>query len=315
MKAKHFIIAAAALIAALGLGLGWKDARAARAAESAVTITAHHRARVETDLRQMAERLAATEKERSALQSQLDELQKPMRPVAVATEPPAGAPDRGERLVRAMIEGMAQVREDPNAQNRQLAAQRIRMAAEYALFFRTLGLAPAQIEKFLDITSEYNALTQDLISAARAQGLSMNDPGLGKLGSQAYQKCSAAQRELLGKEGVQQLKDYERAIPTRNLVSRMAGAATVAGVPFTSQQTEQLVQVLANADSNYRRGGNASVRNIDWDAVETSARAILTEPQYAFFQLSNQRLARQYSDLLNRATKADAASTAAPAAK
>jgi len=76
-----------------------------------------------------------------------------------------------------------------------------------------------------------------------------------------------------------------------------------------------LIHVLANANSTYRSGGKASVQNTDWDAVEASARAILSEAQYSFLQLSSRRLSRQADDLIDHARKADAASAAAPATK
>ena len=132
---------------------------------------------------------------------------------------------------------------------------------------------------------------------------------------QRRQECEAAQRELLGEAGFRQLQDFERTADMRELVRSAAGAATVAGTPFTPQQAAQLIQVLANANDKYRTGGKASVQNTDWDAVEASARAILSEAQYSFLQLSSRRLSRQADDLIGRARKADAASAAAPAAK
>ena len=129
------------------------------------------------------------------------------------------------------------------------------------------------------------------------------------------QECEAAQRELLGEAGFRQLQDYERTADMRELVRSTAGAATVADGPFTPQQAEQLIQVLANASSTYRSGGKASVQNTDWDAVEAPARAILSGGQYSFLQLSSRRLSRQADDLIGQARKAEAASAAAPAAK
>ena len=144
--------------------------------------------------------------------------------------------------------------------------------------------------------------------------MSADDPVVDKLGLQMRQECETAQRELLGEAGFRQLQDYERTADMRDLVRSMAGAATVAGTPFTPQQAEQLIQALANANSAYRNGGKASVQNTDWDAVEAPARAILSDGQYAFLQLSSRRLSRQADDLIDRARKADAARAAAPEA-
>jgi hypothetical protein len=314
MNAKRFIIPAAGLITALALVVGWKSVRAARATESAVAVIARNRVNAEKDLRQEAERLAAAEKDRSVLQSQFGELQKPKRTEKV-TPPPLVVLNSLERVVKASLEKSAQREEDPKVQNLSFASMRVSLAAKYAYLFRTLGLSSEQSEKFLDITLKRVEQGVDLGAAVRAQGLSVDDPMVDKLGLQMRQECETAQRELLGEAGFRQLQDFERTADMRELVRSMAGAATVAGTPFTPQQAEQLIQVLANANDKYRSGGKASVQNTDWGAVEAPARAILSETQYAFLQLSSRRLTRQADDLIGRAIKADAASAAAPAAK
>ena len=314
MNAKRFIIATAATITALALVVGWKSLRAARAAESAVAVIARNRINAEKDLRQEAARFAAAEKDRSVLQSQFDELQKPKRTEKV-TPPPLVVLNSLERVVKASLEKSAQIKEDPKVQNLALASTRVSLAAKYALLFRSLDLSSAQSEKFLDITLKRLEQNEDLVTVVRAQGLSVDDPVVDKLGLEMRQECEAAQRELLGEAGFRQLQDYERTADMRDLVRSMAGAATVAGTPFTPQQAEQLIQALANANSAYRNGGKASVQNTDWDAVEAPARAILSDGQYAFLQLSSRRLSRQADDLIDRARKAEAASAGAPAAK
>jgi len=314
MNAKGFIIAAAVVITTLALVIGWKSVRAARAAESAVAVIARNRVNAEKDLRQEAARLAAAEKDRSVLQSQFDELQKPKRTEKV-TPPPLVVLNSLERVVKASLEKSAQREEDPKVQNLSFASMRVSLAAKYAYLFRTLGLSSEQSEKFLDITLKRVEQGVDLGAAVRAQGMSADDPVVDKLGLQMRQECETAQRELLGEAGFRQLQDYERTADMRELVRSTASAATVAGTPFTPPQAEQLIQVLANANDKYRSGGKASVQNTDWDAVEAPARAILSEAQYAFLQLSSRRLSRQADDLIGRARKADAASAAAPAAK
>jgi hypothetical protein len=298
----------------LGLVCGWKRVRAARAAESAVAVIARNRVNAEKDLRQEAARLAAAEKDRSVLQSQFDELQKPKRTEKV-TPPPLVVLNSLERVVKASLEKSAQREEDPKVQNLSFASMRVSLAAKYAYLFRTLGLSSEQSEKFLDITLKRVEQGVDLGAAVRAQGMSADDPVVDKLGLQMRQECETAQRELLGEAGFRQLQDYERTADMRELVRSTASAATVAGTPFTPPQAEQLIQVLANANDKYRSGGKASVQNTDWDAVEAPARALLSEAQYAFLQLSSRRLSRQADDLIGRARKADAASAAAPAAK
>jgi hypothetical protein len=53
--------------------------------------------------------------------------------------------------------------------------------------------------------------------------------------------------------------------------------------PFTPQQADALVQAIAGASENYRKGYQANHNDVDWSAVEVQARAILSPEQFAVF--------------------------------
>jgi hypothetical protein len=145
--------------------------------------------------------------------------------------------------------------------------------------FRTLGLSLEQIEKFEEIAARREEQQMDLLAILHEQRLTLQDPVLANLWLKIEPEYQAAQKELLGEAGYRQFRDYERAAPVRDMVSRYAGTATVMGVPFTVQQAEQLTQVMANASGDYRNGGQAYAFSIDWSIVDRQAAAILTEPQ------------------------------------
>ncbi|MCX6068205.1 MAG: hypothetical protein NT121_21055, partial [Chloroflexi bacterium] len=123
----------------------------------------------------------------------------------------------------------------------------------------------------------------------------------------------AAQRDLLGEAGHQQLLDHERTVGVRDMVNGWAGGAVVvARTPFTQQQGEQLIQILANASTRYRNGGNADVKNIDWDVADAQARAILSDSQFNLYKTmepplpNGARFQSQFFRLVDEAQRADA---------
>src|SRR5436309_624719 len=73
------------------------------------------------------------------------------------------------------------------------------------------------------------------------------DTLLQKLQQEADAEWEAGQSELLGATGAEQLKQYERELPARDIVSGMAGTAAVRGMAFSPAQAEQLTQALAAA--------------------------------------------------------------------
>ena len=128
----------------------------------------------------------------------------------------------------------------------------------------------------------------------------------------------AAQRALLGDAGYDRFHDYERTAFVRSLVNGWAGGAVaVARAPFTTEQGEQLIQILAAASEDYRKGGQANTYGIDWDAADAQARAILSEAQFNLFKTMEPplplgaRFQSQFYRLVTQAQKVDATDAAA----
>jgi hypothetical protein len=316
MRIKAVIIVTAGVIVAVAARVTVDNARRASDSESALAAIARKVAGVDTEVRRMEGRLAAAEKDQTNLQSTLDGLKKS---VTAVVKSQAAVPARKQSVDVALQQKIRDFRNDPKEQLRQLAARRLALGSIYGPLFRSLSLSPAQSERFLDVTLKGEERQMDLSAVMRSQGLSEDDPMVAKLRGESDAEIQAALRELLGQAGYRQAQDYGRTSVVRELVSGLAGAAAVAGVPINAQQAEQLTYLLANASSRYRSGGPAEVAEIEWDKIDTPARAILSESQLTLFKTVEPPEAayyrKRFDQVFNQATKADAASAAAPAAK
>lgn len=110
----------------------------------------------------------------------------------------------------------------------------------------------------------------------------------------------AAERNLLGEAGYQQLVEFERQMPTRDFVSGLAASLVFSGDPISATQASQLTQILAEASETYRTGARASSPGPDLDGplrtrqparepldsaqALARARAVLSPAQYAAFE-------------------------------
>jgi hypothetical protein len=315
MSMKAVIIVAAGVIVAVAARVTVDSARRASDSESALAAIARKEAGVDTQIRRMEGRLAAAEKDQINLQSTLDGLKKS---VAAVVKSQAAVPARKQSVDVALQQKIRDFRNDPKEQLRQLAARRLALGSIYGPLFRSLGLSPAQSERFLDVTLKGEERQMDLSAVMRSQGLAEDDPTVIKLRADSDAELQTAQRELLGEAEFRQAQDYGRTSVVRELVSGLAGAAAVAGTPITAQQAEQLTYLLANSSGHYRSGGPAEVAEIEWDKIDTPARAILSESQLTLFKTveppGTAYFRKRFDQVFNQATKADAASAAAPVA-
>jgi hypothetical protein len=316
MNPKAVIIVAAGVIIVVAAGVAWNNARWAGDAESALDAIARKQAGVDAEVRRMEARLVAAEKDQKNLQPTLDGLQRSVA-ATVASSATASAAMRTAEAQR--IQAFREFEKDPKQQIHRLAARRLALAAIYGPLFRSLGLSSVQSEKFLDLTLKGEEQQMDLSAIMRSQGLSEDDAVVAKLQKESDAELQGALRELLGEAGYRQAQDYGRTSVVRELVSGLAGAAAVAGVPINAQQAEQLTYLLANASSRYRSGGPAEVAEIEWDKIDTPARAILSESQLTLFKSveppGTAYFRKRFDRVFNQATKADAASAATPAAQ
>lgn len=317
MTAKTFISISTGLLIAMTMGIAWHNMSLTRTANAATAGISAKQALTLIDIRRLEGQLAEVEKNRAALQSTLDALQKQSSAANTGTAPQRPRPNA---RLPSIVD---RLRHEPDTQLLWLAYQRSRAGAKYGSLVRSLRLSPEQIATFQENLIRREEQNMDLraIVESQKESTSRVSAELFETMKKVEPDYQAAQRNLLGEKGHQQLLDHERTIGVRDMVNGWAGGAVaVARTPFTAQQGEQLVQILANASSSYRNGGVALATNIDWDVADAQARAILSDSQFNLFKTmepplpNGARFQSQFYRLVREAQTVDA-KAALPSAK
>ncbi|ACB76070.1 hypothetical protein [Opitutus terrae] len=280
---KAFVIGSVLVLVFAVVGVGWRESSRARETRAAVTARQRDNLRISAAIAAAEQRRAAAESEAAAQQNRREALEHANAPKP-PTEPKPGSFDPVVHYRK-----MRERERDPKVQAVRLAALQAGDRVNYGTLFRRLGLSPEQIDKFSRIMLRRREQVWDLhdvLDEAAAQGpvAKETQAAVAKLRAEAKAECESAQRELLGELGYRELREYERSLPARTTVSDIAGAAVLAGSPFSVQQAEQLTAIVANASSDYREGRVASDRTIDWTAADAQARGVLSAEQWEFFR-------------------------------
>lgn len=121
------------------------------------------------------------------------------------------------------------------------------LEARYNALFRRLNLPPEKIEQLKKLLLDRQNVARDVIHAGREQGLSM--PELQANLPAMIEKTNAAVdeniRSLLGDESYAQYQNYQSTLPQRSIAEQLASRLNSTADPLSSQQLEQLVQILA----------------------------------------------------------------------
>jgi hypothetical protein len=278
MTPKKFLIATSFAVAAVAFIVAWQKARSIRENEDLRLGAAQRQAIAQREIQQLEKRLAAGERIAADLQAALDESKK--KPAATAASA-AGKPGMPEGSRPSPTEVIMQ---DPKLQNAFFAAQRAAIATGYGPFFQQLGLSPAQIAKFEDIMIKRAELDLDVRSVAQSKRSSPDSPEVAALRQQANDEVNAAQSELLGAEGFERWREYERSTIVRGMVEKFAGAMVLEAAPLTAHQAEQVTQILSAASARYARGDKADLLDIDWTAADQRLAGVLSPAQLALFR-------------------------------
>jgi len=268
----------AAVIALVAMSLvAWRAVVARQTAEAARATLLAQRSDLEARLRRWeAEDVAA--KQRRA--EQVEDSAK----AATAKSPgPAEAPKAKASAAPSLTEWLDLLDNDPKFQVLHLAQKRAELAMSYGPFFRMQGLSSEQIGKLSDLLINGVAQVEDLRAIAWTTGLSSRDPAIAAQQKQGMAELQAAETELLGTAGGEQLQQYERALPAWTYVGQLAGVAALAGVSFNREQAARLTDAIASASSAHVRGGTVDFARIDWKAADVSAQAFLSPEQFTLF--------------------------------
>lgn len=166
--------------------------------------------------------------------------------------------NRGGQQFAAMRELMAK----PEVQALLAAGQKAVIDGRYAALFKSLNLTPEQADKLKALLAERQNVRQDVMAAAREQGL---DPrtdrdSMRKLVTDSQNAINENIKSLIGADAFSKLTNYEQTMPQRDLVSVLQQRLNATDTPLTTAQAEQLVQILA-ANTPPRNTGNANAGN------------------------------------------------------
>lgn len=312
MNARTRLIASAWVLATSAMIAAWYLAKEARWSHAAGDALVRKIAELNDEEVRVHGRLTSAEALRAKLQSG----------VAAATTAEKNPPPRSA----ARPSWLELLHTDPKVQARYLIGQRNWTKMTYASLFHALGLTLEQIQKFEDNFLQRMEGGMDLASTLEAKGLAYHDPAVEIIRAQQQSSYEAAQKELLGEAGYQQLKTYDEEQPAR--AGNMVGGATVAGLALTVDQTRQLTDLVVQASrasmaQNRDPGDDADWRNIDvdgidWKNVDEQARSFLTPAQVTFLKSAEitgptgvgTRFQQQLNNLISKGDKEDIAATA-----
>ena len=227
----------------------------------------------------------------------------------------------------------AQMMEKPEVQKLMALQQKAQLDARYAALFKSLNLSPEQLDQFKSLLVEKQTAMMDAMQAARSAGLDpRTDPaGFKAAITQAQQTVDAQIQSSLGDAGYAQYQSYQQTLPERNTVSQLATSLSYTQTPLTQDQTDQMVQVLAQTQPQkagsgttgatngggmglgqlLNGGGTSSVTN---DSL-TLAAGVLSGPQVAALQQiqAQQQAQQQLQQLMRQGRNGGGTAAAAPA--
>ncbi len=135
-------------------------------------------------------------------------------------------------------------------------------------FYKAAGLSPQQIASLEDLFLKGNINMGSAILTLRPD-------------DETPDQVTQEMRQLLGDANYRLLSQYSQTQFVRVLANGLAASLYDSSTPLTAQQGEQLTQILAESDPQYKSGNDARVfpSMVNWDAVQAKAAGILSPPQ------------------------------------
>ncbi len=279
VRRRTWIVAFAGITFALALGVKWWGGRSEREAEASLVEVGRRRAELDAGIRRAEEGIAASDRDRLALQAALRASPPAASPLAGPAKSNPGSPD-----VAALLEA------NPALFALGVRAYRANLGPHFAPLYRKLGLSQTQIGAFEDLMTEHEEEVLDLNATASSQGIENSDPAVLAVRQQEDDQLHAAQIALLGAAGYQQLQQFARAEPVQEIVASVATTVALTSTPLSGAQATELRDFLANSSSSYRSGDPADPATIDWDVALPQAQGILNNPQFGALKAESLKL-------------------------
>jgi RNA polymerase sigma factor (sigma-70 family) len=262
MTASKTIGTAAIVAACLTIGAAYRESALTRRAAAELTDLRKSFDNSALELKKSREHLAAAQAKQKALARSLQEAWRKAEESAAETQ-------RERRQKPGPFS-------DPKIQALTKEKARIEARQVYGRFFAAQQWSSAQIDAFLKlkIDGAFQVLENGWLASMD------NTAGI-----------AAAERTLLGDEGLQQLQAYERGVPYEPLLQRLAGYVFAAD-PLSPQQAQAVVQRWAESGVSYAD----SLESNDWQGLLDHAQGVLTATQLEILrQMATARTGMSYS--------------------
>lgn len=226
------------------------------------------------------------------------------RASASATEPTDSLSLQARTLAAAAEDWFSRM-DDPEIQKLRDAQRMALIRREYASFFESARLTPAQIQQFERLMLERWDAQNDVLAAATQQGINpMQDPReFQQMVRDAQNQVDQQLQAGLGAATYGQYQAYQRAQGQRTVVAQLQQDLDFTSAPLSEAQAQQMATVMA--ETNPKGGGNVS------DQTVALARGVLSPPQVQALQ--NLQQVQQANRALQQAiTRAQAAGTPPP---
>ncbi|MBE2214312.1 MAG: sigma-70 family RNA polymerase sigma factor [Opitutaceae bacterium] len=197
------------------------------------------------------------------------------------------------------------------------ASQRLERAVfpfQYGQLCRQLGLSPQQVAAFEQALADRSTDMNDVMAAARSQGLSTTDPAVIEMVGSAQTRREATLKSILGTEGYGAFQSY-RAIGGVTELNEFLVEAQLQGIPMSSEQVDLLLQQKAAHRSRVKTA-TSSVRAYDWEAITRDLGSVLSPEQLEllgrFGEMKSALVARTVASSALRKQAADAGPVPSP---
>jgi len=182
---------------------------------------------------------------------------------APAQKADASSKKAAAELARAKWE---QARQSPQVKQIMAMRQRAKLDEDYAPLFKTLNLAPDQLEKFKDLLVDRQNAEHDVRTVAQEQGLNRHNSAdrseIDQLIDQAQADVDNNIRAAIGQDKFAQYQYYEDTGDQRDVVDQIDQSLSYTSAPLTPEQNAQLVALLArNAPQDNTHDHSPSITN------------------------------------------------------
>ncbi len=261
------------ILTVLAVGIAVYEFTQARQAEDSVTAAERVHQTDLAQLQEMAGRARAAEQGQTQLQAQLKEQEAAVQAAKTAAVSPGPRPPAMPAPGKAAAE----------AARKQSLADGQAFVAAYGAQVKPMlmNLGRAQIERNFSSLIRSGVLTADQIDAMETATAEKWINSLALTPNSVHPDDPNLKddeiKQILGDEGFKSFEDFRRLQPLERTVTDISSMSVFR--PFTPDQSNQLLKVIANANSTYQSGGRVTPQTTDWNQVIAQSQSFLSESQ------------------------------------